>query len=56
MFLLHGKYVLSQAMDSPSRSAVESMRRKLAFVTHVLYGADGNLVASIGVGRVASGK
>lgn len=43
MFLLQGKYVLSQAMDSPSRSAVESMRRKLAFVTHVLYGADGNL-------------
>ncbi|RLL95797.1 hypothetical protein CFD26_100597 [Aspergillus turcosus] len=29
-------------MDSPSRSAVESMRRKLAFVAHVLHGADGD--------------
>jgi hypothetical protein len=44
MFLLQGKYVLSQAMDSPSRSAVESMRRKLAFVTNVLYGANRSLL------------
>jgi hypothetical protein len=44
MFLLQDKYVLSQAMDSPSRSAVESMRRKLAFVTNVLYGANRSLL------------
>jgi hypothetical protein len=47
MFLLQGKYVLSQVMDSPSRSAVESMRRKLAFITHVLYGADSSLLGGL---------